>query len=426
MSAPAATAVPDHRRGWVLALCATTIMFVLSAPGAAMPVLFPQIAADLHLSLVQIGVLWGVAPLAGAVAGLLGGMAADVRGARAVIVTGCVVCAAAGAARAFSWGFVSLAFFTVLLGVAGSPLPNSLHKTAGQWFSPRSFGKANAVISVGVAAGAMLGSLASAAYLAPLVGGWRGVVVVYGVVAVVFGVLWLAAPPSPRTQGATRGRWTLADFRATVASVVPIRAFWVLTAACFCYSAYYMGFAGYLPTYLTDQGWSTAAAGGAAAAFQAASMAGVYPLTLLAERYHVRRGMMAATGLCALAGLVVISATAGPWVWPAVVLMGLFHDLFMTLSITTVVQIAGIGPSLAGTALGLTMSLQRVGGFVSPPLGNSMAAFGAGAPFLLWAGFALAMLVLVTRVRPREAVSLAGDAPARSSTSRVTPSERGA
>lgn len=394
------TVAPDRRRGWVLALCATTIMLVLSAPGAAMPVLFPQIAADLHLSLVQIGVLWGVAPLAGAVAGLLGGMAADVRGARAVVAAGCFVCAAAGAARGLSWGFAALAFFTVILGVAGSPVPNSLHKTAGQWFSPRSFGKANAVIAVGVASGAMLGSLVSAAYLAPLLGGWRGVTVLYGVVAMVFGALWIAAPTPPQSLAASRARWSFSGFRATVVAVVPIRAFWVLTAACFCYSAYYMGFAGYLPTYLTDVGWSTAAAGGAAAAFQAASMAGVYPLTLLAERFHVRRGMMAVTGLCAVAGLVVISATAGPWVWPAVIAMGLFHDLFMTLSITMVVQTAGIGPALAGTALGLTMSVQRLGGFVSPPLGNSLAAFGPGAPFLLWAGFAVAMLVLVSRVAP--------------------------
>ncbi len=413
MSAPAVAAASDRRRGWVLALCATTIMLVLSAPGAAMPVLFPQIAADLHLSLVQIGVLWGIVPLAGAVAGLLGGMAADVRGARAVVVTGCFVCAAAGAARGLSWGFLSLAFFTVLLGVAGSPVPNTLHKTAGQWFSPRAYGKANAVISIGVASGAMLGSLVSAAYLAPLLGGWRGVVVLYGVVGAVCGALWLAVPPPPLGESTTRSRPSLADFRATVASVVPIRAFWVLTAACFCYSAYYMGFTGYLPTYLTDQGWSTAAAGGAAAAFQAASMAGVFPLMLLAERYHVRRGMMAATGLSALAGLLVVSVTAGPWVWPAVVAMGLFHDLFMTLSITMVVQTAGIGPALAGTALGLTMSVQRLGGFVSPPLGNSTAAFGAGTPFLLWAGFAVVMLVLVSRVRPAGGPAVRGAAPPR-------------
>ena len=63
------------------------------------------------------------------------------------------------------------------------------------------------------------------------------------------------------------------------------------------------------------------------------------------------------------------------------------------------VQTAGIGPALAGTALGISMSVSRMGGFVSPPLGNSLAALGAGLPFLFWAGFAVAMLVLLTRVR---------------------------
>lgn len=399
MNASAAIAAPDRRRGWVLALCATTVMLVLSAPGSAMPVLFPQMAADLGLSLVQVGVLWGVASLAGAVFGLLGGMAADVLGTRVVVVTGCLVCAAAGAARSLAGGFAALALFTLVLGIAGSPLPNSMHKVAGQWFSPRAFGMANSVIAVGVASGAMLGSLVSAAYLAPLLGGWRGVLAVYGAVGAVFGVLWLVAPRPPLAERAAGGSRGFAGFRATVAAVAPIKAFWILTAACFCYSAYYMGFTGYLPTYLTDEGWSTAAAGAAAAAFQAASLAGVVPLMFLAERFHLRRGLMAGAGVCALAGTLVLATTAGPWVWAAVVLMGLFHDLFMTMAVTMVVQTGGIGAALAGTALGLMMSLQRLGGFVSPPLGNSLAALGPGVPFLLWGGFAAAMLVLLTRVR---------------------------
>jgi MFS family permease len=387
------------RRLYVLTLSTGTMMLVLAMPSMAMPVLFPQIAAELGLSLVQIGVVWGIAPLAGVVFGLLGGMAADVRGTRKVIAVACIVCGVVGAARGLAGGFATLAITTLLLGMAGSAIPNNLHKTAGHWFSPRSLGKANSVLSLGAAAGAMLGALVSAAVLSPLLGGWRHVLFFYGVVAIVFGVVWLFGPDEPRHEGSSRGSWNLADFRRTLGGVVPVRAFWLLVVMSLCYSAYQMGFSGYLPLYLSEHGWSTAASSIVLAAFSAASMVGVIPLTLLAERYHLRRAFLAVAGSVAVVGLIVISLTTSPWVWPVVVAMGLFHDVFMTITITMIVQTAGIGPALAGTALGIMMSLSRVGGFVSPPLGNSLAALGAGLPFLFWAGFAVAMLAVLTRVR---------------------------
>lgn len=389
----------DSRRLYVLTLSTATMMFVLAMPSLAMPVLFPQIAAELGLSLVQIGLVWGVAPLAGVVFGLLGGMAADVRGTRKVIAAACVVCGVVGAARGLAGGFATLAITTLLLGMAGSAIPNNLHKTAGHWFSPRSLGRANSVLSLGAAAGAMLGALVSAAVLSPLLGGWRHVMYFYGAIAVVFGVVWLVGPDEPAHEGSSRGSWSLADFRRTLVRVVPVRAFWLLVVVALCYSAYQMGFSGYLPLYLSEHGWSTAASSSVLAAFSAASMVGVIPLTLLAERYHLRRAFLAVAGSVAVIGLIVLSLTTSPWVWPVVVAMGLFHDVFMTITITMVVQTAGIGPALAGTALGIMMSLSRVGGFVSPPLGNSLAALGTGLPFLFWAGFAVAMLVLLTRVR---------------------------
>lgn len=399
MSTQTVALAPDGRRWYMLSLSTATMMLVLSMPGSAMPVLFPQIAADLHLSLVQVGAIWGIIPLAGVVVGLFGGMAADVRGTRTVIAAACLACGVAGAARGLAGGFVALAACTLLLGAAGSSVPNNVHKTASQWFSLRAFGKANSVISMGVAAGGMIGSLVSAAVLAPLLGGWRQVMYFYAAIAVVFGVLWFLSPRRAAAERESRSSWSFRDFRATLTTVVPVRAFWILTAASVCYGAYYMGFTGYLPTYLTDHGWSTASSGAAAAAFQAASMVAVIPLTLLAERFHLRRGFMAAAGVLAVTGLIVISLTTGPLVWPMVVLMGLFHDTFMTISITMVVQTAGIGPALAGTALGIMISLGRVGGFVSPPLGNSLAALGSGVPFLFWAACAAAMLVLLTRMR---------------------------
>jgi hypothetical protein len=39
--------------------------------------------------------------------------------------------------------------------------------------------------------------------------------------------------------------------------------------------------------------------------------------------------------------------------------------------------------------MGLVMVLSTVGSILAPPLGNSLAMYGASIPFLLWSGMAV-------------------------------------
>ena len=59
----------------------------------------------------------------------------------------------------------------------------------------------------------------------------------------------------------------------------------------------------------------------------------------------------------------------------------------------------GIGPEYAGTAVGLIHTFSRLGYTIAPPAGNALGFFGAGVPFLLWAGMAVAALVAFTFVK---------------------------
>jgi len=62
----------------------------------------------------------------------------------------------------------------------------------------------------------------------------------------------------------------------------------------------------------------------------------------------------------------------------------------MAIFITMVTEQDGVGAAYAGTALGLTSTLSRVGGLLAPPLGNSLASHDLRLPFVLWAAMALA------------------------------------
>jgi hypothetical protein len=94
---------------------------------------------------------------------------------------------------------------------------------------------------------------------------------------------------------------------------------------------------------------------------------------------------------------------AGIWV---VIIAGNFLRS-STFAITNVLifGIAGIGSTYGGTAMGLASSIGMIGGFLSPPLGNSLAGIGAGVPFFFWAGLAGISLPLFLFLRkPKEPI----------------------
>ena len=64
------------------------------------------------------------------------------------------------------------------------------------------------------------------------------------------------------------------------------------------------------------------------------------------------------------------------------------RDGFMAILITAIMEIDRIRAVYAGTALGLVMTLAQLGGFASPPIGNSLADISPGIPFIFWASLA--------------------------------------
>ena len=67
-------------RWYILTLSALTNALIVAAPGMALSVLFQEISADLELTLVQVGMVWGIAALPGIATGLLGGPSATASG----------------------------------------------------------------------------------------------------------------------------------------------------------------------------------------------------------------------------------------------------------------------------------------------------------------------------------------------------------
>jgi MFS family permease len=265
----------DAYKWRVLALATFTFTFVVAIPQMSLPVMFDEISADLDLSLVQVGWIWGVGSVMGILVGLFGGPVGDRFGPRRTLAVACLFIGIAGAARGLSNGFAMLAFTMLITGFAQWSIPMNVHKTCGVWFSKEQLGMANGVVSVGMALGFLLGSL--------------------------FAI----------------------------------------------------------------------------------------PIALLSDRLGSRRGVLMAAALLIGIGTGLIGFVTGVSISVAVLIAGIARDGFMAFSMTSIIEVKGIGSRFAGSATGLNMSVMGVSSVFAPPVGNWLAKYGSGLPFLFWASLVL-------------------------------------
>jgi cyanate permease len=371
-------------RWYVLTLAALTHTFASAMPVMCLPVLFKEIAADLHLSLVQIGVIWGIGALPGIVTSLIGGTIGDRFGTRRTLRIVCLLGGIAGALRGFSQDFLTLGATVFLFGILTSVIPMNVHKTCSMWFSKRQLGLANGVVSMGMALGFMVTSMVSATVLSPWLGGWRNVLSFYGTLSIVVSVLWHFTRPAPDDAEAAASETDTRSLRQTVSHVVRVRNVWLLGLALLGIGSCIQGMLGYLPLYLRGIGWTAAAADGALAMFHGMSMICVIPLALWSDKLGSRKRVLMAATLMIVMGIGLLSIVDGIMIWVAVIMAGFVRDGFMAIFMTMIIETEGVGAAYAGTAIGLVMSLLALGNLIAPPLGNSLTAIAPSLPFLFW------------------------------------------
>lgn len=374
-------------RWYVLTLAALTHTFAVAMPVMCMPVLFNEISQDLGLSLVQIGAIWGMGSLSGIFTGLIGGSLGDRFGIRRTLSTACFLAGLTGALRGLSGSFYTLAATVFLFGLLPPAIPPNIHKTCGIWFSGRRLGLANGVVSAGMALGFMVGSMVSATVLSPWLGGWRNVLFFYSIISVGVSIPWRLVRTAPGDGESTRDADTL-PLRQALSQVGGLRNVWFLGLVMLGIGSCLQGMLGYLPLYLREIGWTGANADGALAAFHGISLMSTIPIAFLSDRLGSRKPVLIAATLMTTMGVGFLSIADSTMVWVSVAMAGIVRDGFMAIFMTMVIETEGVGAAHAGTAMGMVMIFYRLGGLLSPPLGNSLAAIDLGLPFIFWAALA--------------------------------------
>jgi MFS family permease len=371
-------------------LAALTNALVVALPGMGLSVLLPEISKDLDLNLVQAGLVWGIGSLPMILTSLLAGNLVDRFGPKRVLVVSCILVGLAGATRALSSNFAMLMFTVLLSGVFGPLILLSNIKNAMLRFQAHQRGLANGLPALGMAAGFFLGSLVSATYLSPALGGWRNVFLVYGLIAVLFAIPWLLTPSSPSDLSVSGADRSSVSLRQGIAHLSRIKEMWLLGLAVLGVNGGIQGLLGYLPLYLQGLGWSVSSSSGVMAVFHVASMTFIFPLTFWSDRIGTRSRILLGAALLIAFGIGSLSLVTQAAIWVVVIMIGSVRDSFMAIFFARVNETRGVGSTNSGIATGFVMVFIGLGSLVAPPTGNALASLTTvGAPLLFWAAMAI-------------------------------------
>jgi ACS family glucarate transporter-like MFS transporter len=382
-------------RWYILLLAMATYGSIAGAARLCMPVLFPEISAELGLSMVAIGMIWGMDPLAGVFMGLPGGLLADRLGVKRTTTVVCILAGLFGALRGFSVDFLTMAAFMFLFGLMAAVVPSIVPKVAAVWFGGRRLGLANGLLNVAWSIGAVMATLSSATLLSGWLGGWRHVLFFFGAPPVLLGLLWGLTGREPGQQDTAHAPVTGEPFRIALSKVTHMRQVWMMGIILLTYWGANLGLGGYLPLYLRNIGWEPALADSATTVFSGIGLLGVIPMVLYSDKIGSRKAVMIfATIVLALSiGLVPVVGTTG--IWALLVISGLIRTGVTSLANTMIFEMKGIGGTYGGTAIGLTNTLGMLGAFAASPIGNSFTAINGDVPLYFWALLTAAALPLL-------------------------------
>jgi MFS family permease len=141
---------------------------------------------------------------------------------------------------------------------------------------------------------------------------------------------------------------------------------WIVAGCYFLFLGGYIGLIGYAPTYfVTVQGMTAPAAGAVISIVMWVFVLGTFCLPTLSDRIGLRKAFfipgMVTTGALIFAAAFVV----GTPLWIVAAIWG-FTAGVSALAFVVPLEMEGVGPALAGSALGVAVTAGYLGGFVAP------------------------------------------------------------
>ncbi len=394
---------PNLPNRWlILILGGFTNAIVVALQSMSLSVLLPEIIVDFELTVTQSGLLWGIASFPTIISSLFAGTLIDRFGGKRILIASCILMGFTGAMRGFSPNYPILLITVIVFGFFAPFINISNIKNTSEWFKKQELGVANGILALGMALGFFIGSMISASYVSPLVGGWRNTFLIYGFSAIVIAIPWFFTPADSKGKGTSEVNTSKESAWEKIKYVVRIKNVLLLGLTIFCINGSVQGFLGYIPLYLRNLGWEVSTADSLAASFHLASMLFVIPLTLLSDKTGTRKKILLPITLLITLGIGLFAILTGGLLWVAVLLAGFGRDGMMAILFTMTLETEGVSENFAGTASSFMVIFASIGSLLSPPIGNTFVNLAAYFPFIFWAALCFVGVTCILSIKEKK------------------------
>jgi ACS family hexuronate transporter-like MFS transporter len=248
-------------------------------------VLAPQLKHDLAITTQQYSYIVGAFQLAYTIMQPIGGLLIDRIGLTTGFALFALAWSLANMAHAFARGWLSLAAFRGLLGMAEAAAIPAGMKSIGEWFPDRERSVATGWFNAGTSLGAVIAPVLAA--LVAKIWGWQAAFIVTGALGLVFAAAWYRFYRSPADARYVtpaerleiqQGQRPVLVKAGTIRSIVVSGRFWSIAVPRFLAEPAWQTFSFWIPLYLAkERGMDIASiALFAWAPFLAADLGGVF------------------------------------------------------------------------------------------------------------------------------------------------------
>ena len=362
----------------------------------------PSIMEELHLSVLQMSVVFSAFTLSYSLFEVPSGWLGDVKGPRRVLTRIVLWWSAFTMLTGAAQGFRSLVLIRFLFGAGEAGAFPNIARSFSRWFPPRERGRANGVMFLGSRLGGMLSAPVALVIIARW--GWRESFVVFGLVGIVWAAAWYAWY---RDRPEEHPAMTAAELaviqddadrrgageRTPWALLLRSRNLYAICAMYFAFGYGLYFYFTWLPTYLIRVLGFSQFGGGLFAALPfllagIADVVGGWLTDALSRRFGLRVGRchLGFAAFMTCAALVFASQLPLPAVARAVLLAFALASADLALGACWAVPI-DIAPDHAGVITGCMNTLGNLGGLVGPiVVGIAVDRWGSWAfPFYITA-----------------------------------------
>jgi ACS family D-galactonate transporter-like MFS transporter len=376
-------------RWWVLTMASLVQFAVFGFSLMCMPALFYEISQKSGFHLNQLLFAWGMVSLAGLIANISAGMLGDRFGPRLVCGLGLIACTIFGASRALSSNFPTFMIVMFLFGCSIPLITANVPKILGMWFPPQQLGLANGISVASAGSGSALALLISGTILSPALGGWQNVLYLWGGLTALLAILWLLSVRDKPMDKAMPLSGTSVSTFAVLLSLLRKRQILILCLIYLLFMGGWFGSTGSIPFLLEKvRGWSAASAHGLISMFAWFFVLGSLVLPAFSDRVGLRRPILSigflVCGVSSFLGLFLAALLPASWaIWVLIAIGGLFAGS-VSLAFVIPLESSGIGPEIAGTAVGILLTMGCVGGFIFPFLNGLISGPSPGVSAMIY------------------------------------------